>query len=165
MSSYNLPCKYHSVLTSICCDTHVFGWTFQVSFWAYELFGRAWFDHGASGGDTGHCLAGNALEGKWTFWRWTLLKTNSFSLKIKGWKMQFHLGWPIFRGFVSFSEGIFHCYISLPGVSLPFFRAAPSFERSKGLDCNTYPPWNSSPLKMDGWKTSFHLGPGLFPGA
>lgn len=57
MSSYNLPCKYHSVLTSICCDTHVFGWTFQVGFWAYELFGRAWFDHGASGGDAGHCLA------------------------------------------------------------------------------------------------------------
>ena len=29
----------------------------------------------------------------------------------------------------------------------------------------TLPETNSSPLKIDGWKTHFHLGPGLFSGA
>ena len=29
----------------------------------------------------------------------------------------------------------------------------------------TLPETNSSPLKMDGWNTTFLLGPGLFSGA
>ena len=35
----------------------------------------------------------------------TLPETNSSPLKIDGWKTSFLLGWPIFRGYVSFREG------------------------------------------------------------
>ena len=35
----------------------------------------------------------------------------------------------------------------------------------KGFLCHTLPETNSSHLKMDGWDTSFLLGPGLFSGA
>ena len=36
-----------------------------------------------------------------------------------------------------------------------------------GFFCSvgTLPETNSSPLKMDGWNTTFLLGPGLFSGA
>ena len=34
----------------------------------------------------------------------TLPETNSSPLKMDGWKMTFLLGWPIFRGHVSFRE-------------------------------------------------------------
>ncbi len=37
----------------------------------------------------------------------TLPETNSSPLKINGWKMHVLLGWPIFRGYVSFREGIY----------------------------------------------------------
>ncbi len=36
----------------------------------------------------------------------TLPKTNSSPLKMDGWNLSFFLGLPIFRGYVSFSEGI-----------------------------------------------------------
>ena len=46
---------------------------------------------------------------KWHTWRIipnsTLPETNSSSLKVDGWKMNFLLGRPIFRGYVSFREG------------------------------------------------------------
>ena len=35
-------------------------------------------------------------------------ETNSSHLKIGGWKTTFLLGRPVFRGYVSFTEGIFH---------------------------------------------------------
>ena len=36
----------------------------------------------------------------------TLLETNSWHLKIDGWNTSFLLGWPIFRCYVSFREGM-----------------------------------------------------------
>ena len=35
----------------------------------------------------------------------TLPETNSSHLKMRDWKTSFLLGWPIFRGYVSFREG------------------------------------------------------------
>ena len=35
----------------------------------------------------------------------TLPETNSSHLKMDGWNTSFLLGWPIFRGYVSFREG------------------------------------------------------------
>ena len=36
---------------------------------------------------------------------YTLPETNSSPLKMDGWNTTFLLGWPIFRGYVSFREG------------------------------------------------------------
>ena len=35
----------------------------------------------------------------------TLPETNSSHLRMDGWKISFLLGWPVFRGYVSFREG------------------------------------------------------------
>ena len=45
---------------------------------------------------------------------YTLPETNSSHLKIDGWNTTFLLGWPIFRGYLSFREGM--SYVS-PGVT------------------------------------------------
>ena len=45
-------------------------------------------------------------------WCCTLPETTSSHLKFCGWKMNFLLGWPIFRGYVSFGECIsMHLYL------------------------------------------------------
>ena len=44
----------------------------------------------------------------WNLQSATLRETNSSHLKMDGWKTTFLLGWPIFRGYVGFREGVFY---------------------------------------------------------
>ena len=44
----------------------------------------------------------------------TLPETNSSHLKMDGWKTSFLLGWPIFRGYVSFRECVYVSFRDVP---------------------------------------------------
>ena len=66
------------------------------------------------GGTGGCCFLGEAFgkdilktPGTRKHLRCTLPETNSLPLKMDGWKLNFLLGRTIFRGYVSFREGIY----------------------------------------------------------